>query len=97
MKIETRGATEDAAIYIYRAVMRILHGAAEMYDVKLTTQKCGEAISATSDRELAKIVMEAASSVCGVDRTDLIQPMAGSDDACWMMKKSRTTAERPRT
>ena len=87
MKIETRGATEDAAIYIYRAVMRILHGAAEMYDVKLTTQKCGEAISATSDRELAKIVMEAASSVCGVDRTDLIQPMAGSDDACWMMKK----------
>ncbi|MFA7220050.1 MAG: amidohydrolase [Synergistaceae bacterium] len=87
MKIETRGATEDAAVYIYRAVMRILHGAAEMYDVKLTTQKCGEAISASSDRDLAKIVMEAASSVCGVNSTDLIQPMAGSDDACWMMKK----------
>lgn len=86
MKIETRGATEDAALYIYRAVIRILHGAAEMYDVKLRTKKCGEAISASSDSALAKIVMEAAASVCGVDRRDLIQPMAGSDDACWMMK-----------
>ena len=47
-----------------------------MYDVKLTTQKCGEAISADSDSDLAKIVMEAAASVCGVDRTELIQPMA---------------------
>lgn len=87
MKIETRGATEDAALYIYRAVIRILHGAAEMYDVKLTTKKCGEAISASSDRDLAKIVADAAASVCGVKSTDLIQPMAGSDDACWMMKK----------
>lgn len=87
MKIETRGATEDAAKYIYLSVMRILSGAADMYDVKLTTQKCGEAISASSDRDLAKTVTDAAASVNGVDRTELIQPMAGSDDACWMMKK----------
>lgn len=87
MKIETRGATEEAALYIYSAVMRILHGSAEMYDVRLTTQKSGEAISTSSDRDLAKIVKEAAASVCGVKTTDLIQPMAGSDDACWMMKK----------
>lgn len=87
MKIETRGATEDAAKYVYSAAMRILIGAAEMYDVKLTTQICGEAINANSDRDLAKIVMDAACAVSGVDRFELIQPMAGSDDACWMMKK----------
>lgn len=87
MKIETRGATEDAAKYIYLSVMRILSGAADMYDVKLTTQKCGEAISAGSDRDLAKTVTDTAASVNGVGRTELIQPMAGSDDACWMMKK----------
>ena len=86
MKIETRGATEEAARYVYRAVMSILTGAAEMYDVKLTTQKCGEAISASSDIDLAGKVMEAASSVSGVDRIEMMQPMAGSDDACWMMK-----------
>lgn len=86
MKIETRGATEDAARYVYRAVMSILNGAAEMYDVKLTTQKCGEAISASSDIDLAEKVMEAASYVSGVDRIEMMQPMAGSDDACWMMK-----------
>lgn len=86
MKIETRGATEDAARYVYRAVMSILNGAAEMYDVKLTTQKCGEAISASSDIDLAGKVMQAASSVSGVDRIEMMQPMAGSDDACWMMK-----------
>lgn len=86
MKIETRGATEDAAMYIYMAVMRILSGAAEMYDVKLTARKCGEAISASSDRDLAGIVMDAAASVSGVSRRELIQPMAGSDDACWLMK-----------
>ncbi len=87
MKIETRGATEDAALYIYRAVMRILSGAAEMYDVKLTTRKCGEAISAVSDPDLAEIVMDVAASVKGVKRRELIQQMAGSDDACWLMKK----------
>lgn len=87
MKIETRGATEDAALYIYRAVMRILNGAAEMYDVKLTTRKCGEAISASSDPDLARTVMEAAAKVRGVNRRELIQPMAGSDDACWLMKR----------
>ena len=86
MKIETRGATEEAAMYIYMAVMRILSGAAEMYDVKLTAQKCGEAISANSDRDLAGIVMDAAASVSGVSRRELIQPMAGSDDACWLMR-----------
>jgi len=87
MKIETRAATEEAALYVYSAAMRILIGAAEMYDVELTTQKCGEAINASSDRDLAKIVMDAAATVSGVDRVELIQPMAGSDDACWMMKK----------
>lgn len=87
MKIETRASTEDAALYVYSAAMRILIGAAEMYDVKLTTEKCGEAISARSDRDLAKIVMDTAATVIGVDTVKLIQPMTGSDDACWMMKK----------
>ena len=87
MKIETRASTEDAAVYVYSAAMRILIGAAEMYDVKLTTEKCGEAISASSDRDLAKIAMDAACTVSGVDRVELVQLMTGSDDACWMMKK----------
>jgi metal-dependent amidase/aminoacylase/carboxypeptidase family protein len=31
--------------------------------------------------------MEAAAKVRGVNRRELIQPMAGSDDACWLMKR----------
>ncbi len=87
MKIETRGATKEAADYIERAVMRILHGAAEMYGVSLTVRKSGESISAESDKDLAKIVTEAASAVPGIDSIELVQPMTGSDDACWMMEK----------
>lgn len=87
MKIETRGETNDIANYVYDRAMKVLSGAATMYDVGISVTKRGESIVAESDPELADLVVQAAESVPGVSSAERFRRMAGSDDACWMMQR----------
>lgn len=87
MKIETRGETDELAAYVYERARLILEGAAHMYGTELTITKQGEANSADSSPELAALIGEAAKAVPGVTLAGASRPMAGSDDACWLMKR----------
>ena len=87
MKIETRGATEKILNYVYERAVQVLNGAAMMYDCSVEIFKQGEANTTHSDEELTKIVCDAARQVEGVTEALPDHLMAGSDDACWMMKR----------
>ncbi|MDL2298535.1 amidohydrolase [Synergistaceae bacterium OttesenSCG-928-D05] len=87
MKIETRGETDELAAYVYNRAEQIIEGAAKMYDVSFTITKQGEANRADSSPKLAALVSEAAKTVEGVTCVGTKRPMAGSDDACWLMKR----------
>ena len=86
MKIETRGATQETADYMYARAIEILEGAAKMYGLDLAVTKQGETISAASSPDLAAIVTEEAGGIPGVTAEPSRQ-MAGSDDASWMMQR----------
>ena len=86
MKVETRGATNDTAAYMYERSQEVLKGAAEMYGVELTATKQGETITAESSDSLSKLIADAAAAVEGVKKACPERTMSGSDDACWMMK-----------
>ena len=87
MKVETRGETNDLAAYVYDRAVQILEGAAQMHGVKLEVSKQGEANTTNSTPALAQIVTEAAKEVVGVTLAEATRKMAGSDDACWFMKR----------
>jgi aminobenzoyl-glutamate utilization protein A len=87
MKIETRGETNEIANYVYDRAMKVLSGAATMYDVGISVTKRGESIVAESDPELADLVVQAAESVPDISSAERFRRMAGSDDACWMMQQ----------
>lgn len=87
MKIETRGATDELLQYVYNRAVQVINGAAAMYDCQASIVKRGEANSTPSDPELAGIVLDAARRTKGVKTAELDRLMAGSDDACWMMKR----------
>ena len=87
MKVETRGETNEIATYVYDRAVQILEGAALMHGVKLTVGKQGEANAADSTPELAQLVTDAASRADGVVLAGAARQMAGSDDACWLMKQ----------
>lgn len=87
MKIETRGANDSLAAYVYDSAVRVLEGAARMYGVELKITKQGEANSTDSTYALAALVAELAGTAPGVKEAASGRPMTGSDDACWLMKR----------
>ena len=87
MKIETRGETNDLATYVYDRAVQILEGAAQMHGVKLKVGKQGEANTTDSTPALAQVVAEGAKDAAGVTLAETARKMAGSDDACWLMKR----------
>lgn len=87
MKIETRGENDALAGYVYERAVQILRGAAQMYGAELEITKQGEANSTNSSPELAALVGEIAGTIPGVTLAGASRPMAGSDDACWLMKR----------
>ncbi len=87
MSIETRGATEEILNYVYGRAVSVIRGAAAMYDCSVEIFKRGEANTTSSDAELCELVRDVARSCPGVERAELSHLMAGSDDACWMMKR----------
>jgi aminobenzoyl-glutamate utilization protein A len=87
MKVETRGETEEVAEYVYDRAVQVLEGAALMYDLGLSISKQGEANTANSSPELARLIALAAKGVEGVTAVSDSGGMEGSDDACWLMKR----------
>ncbi|MPM87326.1 p-aminobenzoyl-glutamate hydrolase subunit A [bioreactor metagenome] len=87
MKIETRGESAELAAYVYAKAKEVIYGAAQMYDVDVSISKQGETITAESDRKLAALIMSAAEGAEGVTLREEYRSMAGSDDACWLMRR----------
>lgn len=87
MKIETRGESAELAAYVYAKAKEVIYGAAQMYDVDVSISKQGETITAESDRKLAALIMSAAEGAEGVTLLEEYRSMAGSDDACWLMRR----------
>ncbi|MCC8178838.1 MAG: amidohydrolase [Cloacibacillus sp.] len=87
MKIETRGETSELAAYIYSHAKDVIYGAAKMYDVDVSITKQGETITTNSDAELASVIAAEAAAIAGVTDTEPSRAMAGSDDACWFMRR----------
>ncbi|MDY4094299.1 amidohydrolase [Cloacibacillus porcorum] len=87
MKIETRGESDALASYVYAKAKEVIYGAAQMYDVDVSISKQGETITAESDRKLAAVIMKAAENSEGVTQREEYRAMAGSDDACWFMRR----------
>lgn len=88
MKVETRGATQKIAKYVYDRAMEVISGAAAMYGVKSSVIKMGESPTASCSKELAEVIAEAGRSVPGAHVMDGPRHMGGSDDACWMMNRA---------
>jgi aminobenzoyl-glutamate utilization protein A len=86
MAIETRGQTEALSRYVYEAAIRVLEGAAAMYDCTLETRLMGSAGSASSDAGLAARVEALARDLGGYTvRTP--EESGGSEDITYMMAR----------
>lgn len=87
MKIETRGETTEINDYITQRAIKILEGAANMYDVTCEITLAGKAESGYSDKELSLLVKEASSEVPDITNTVEYTSLSGSEDATYMMNK----------
>jgi aminobenzoyl-glutamate utilization protein A len=84
--IETRGETSAIDAMMYERAVRILEGAAAMYDCALTLREMGRAESAASDAALADRVADVATGLKGYAlRTP--ERSGGSEDYTVMMRR----------
>ncbi len=84
--IETRGQTGAINTMMYERAVRILEGAAAMYDCGLTLREMGRAESAVSDPALADRVAEIAKGLEGY-ATRRPEMSGGSEDYTVMMRR----------
>jgi aminobenzoyl-glutamate utilization protein A len=84
--IETRGQTGRINAMVYERAVRILKGAAAMYDCGLTLREMGRAESASSDPLLADRVADVAARLDGY-ATRTPEMSGGSEDYTVMMRK----------
>lgn len=86
MQVEVRGETTEINDYYEQQLLHIFQGAAQMYDVNVSYEKVGYAISIPSDIKLAKILAKTASHL-NVPVIEYKNFKAGSEDATFLMKR----------
>lgn len=86
MQVEVRGETTEINDYYEQQLLHIFQGAAQMYDVNVSYEKVGYAISIPSDIKLAKILAKTASHL-DVPVIEYKNFKAGSEDATFLMKR----------
>lgn len=86
MQVEVRGETTEINDFYEQQLIHIFQGAAQMYDVKVSYEKVGYAISIPSDLKLAKILAKTASQL-GIHVVEYQNFKAGSEDATFLMKR----------
>lgn len=85
MRMETRGGTTELNAYMKNAALRCIDEAAKKYGVRFTTELKGECVSTESDRELVKMVLEAAKKNGEFSSCLLTREFGASDDATIFM------------
>jgi aminobenzoyl-glutamate utilization protein A len=88
---EVRGETTELMHYMKGRAERVFNSAGEMHecDVSLSTE--GEAPSAESDQALVDVFAEDAASVEGVQNVVERDPLGGSEDATFLMRRVQET------
>lgn len=89
LKIETRGETSELNAFVYEQAIKVIEGAAHMYDNQYSITTMGEAITAVCDDELAEIVEKVAKENQLMEVGSVLSSMylGGSEDATLMMKE----------
>jgi aminobenzoyl-glutamate utilization protein A len=86
MQLELRGETTEIVHYYEEKMHDVFEGIAKMYDVEVSYQKVGSAISVPSDKPLAEVLAKTAKEL-NVQCIDYQTFNAGSEDATFLMKK----------
>ncbi|RNF39584.1 amidohydrolase [Planococcus salinus] len=87
MELETRGATNELDRYMQEHAKRILQASADLYDVQMTIEEMGQAISAESDPEWHDIVVEACRGSETIIEVKRNLPLGASEDVTYMMDR----------
>ncbi|WP_368652561.1 amidohydrolase [Ornithinibacillus sp. 4-3] len=87
MKIETRGETTEINEFIYDRAVKVLKGAATMYDAELDIDIVGGAQTSNASPELLPFVRAQAEKVAGYHTIHEGTSAGGSEDATYMMTR----------
>lgn len=88
LKIETRGDSTEVNEFILDHALRIIKGAADMYDVGVNYEIVGEAKSCDSSEKLVNYISHVAKSVEEFQTVhNKVSFAAGSEDATYMMER----------
>lgn len=88
MKIETRGATNEVNEFIYQQALKVVSGAAEMYQVQFETRLMGAAQSSQPTEAWVHYIHQQAEKLGLFEEIiDRQEGAAGSEDATYMMER----------
>lgn len=87
LKIETRGQTTPIADFVKTAAFRILHGAAQMYDIDVKITEAGGAASGTNSPALVERLTSIGSRLGIFDETADTYQINGSEDFSYYMER----------
>lgn len=87
LKIETRGQTTPIADFVKSAAFRILHGAAQMYDIDVTITEAGGAASGTNSPILVERLTQIGTQLGLFDEVTDAYPINGSEDFSYYMER----------
>ncbi len=91
MKVETRGATNEVNEFIYQQALRVIAGAAEMYQVQFETRLMGAAQSSTPTPAWVQYIHRQAERLGLFEEIiDSQTGAAGSEDATYMMERVKS-------
>ena len=89
MQVEVRGVTTEVNDFMTEEVYRIVRGMSEVYGVKGTIHKMGEASVYECDPELNEMLLEAAKTVPEVKSAKFFTTSRGSEDCSMLAKRVR--------
>jgi len=91
MKVETRGSTNEVNEFIYQQALKVISGAAEMYQVKFETKLMGAAQSSQPTEAWVNYIHRQAEQLGLFDNIiDSQEGAAGSEDATYMMERVKS-------
>lgn len=89
MQVEVRGATTEVNQFMTDEVYRIVRGMSEVYGVKGTIEKMGEASVYECDEEVCTMLMQAAQEIPEIKKSELFETCRGSEDCSMLANRVR--------
>lgn len=87
LKIETRGSTTEVNDYVRKEAVRMIKGAALMYDVEYTIEEAGGASAGVSTERMGKEVFELLTKANEFNHVYLEAGLGGSEDCSYFMNR----------